>query len=206
MSQGYDAFYVNWGIDDGIADYLEALQLDQYDGIYNAGGLFGRDENRLAAGYSLEHTGYFLDGTGFGEVAQAEGRRSGVCGGYETHGISVRQLQGAGKFKRGGGKKVEINFGACAHHLSMMKQRGHIQKSMNGTPHIDGNTNQPLTFTNLFVLETEISVRDEVGHKNLDCRDGGSDSVGYYISNGMIQKVQSAKEPNNGGIKTCPLR
>ena len=58
LSQGYDAFYVNWGIDDGIADYLEALQLDQYDGIYNAGGLFGRDENRLAAGYSLEHTGY----------------------------------------------------------------------------------------------------------------------------------------------------
>lgn len=25
LSQGYDAFYVNWGIDDGIADYLEAL-------------------------------------------------------------------------------------------------------------------------------------------------------------------------------------
>ena len=27
LSQGYDAFYVNWGIDDGIADYLEALQM-----------------------------------------------------------------------------------------------------------------------------------------------------------------------------------
>lgn len=39
-------------------------------------------------------------------------------------------------------------------------------------------------------------MRDEVGHKNLDW-DGGSDSVGYYISNGMIQKVQWAKEPNN---------
>lgn len=25
LSQGFDAFYVNWGIDDSIADYLEAL-------------------------------------------------------------------------------------------------------------------------------------------------------------------------------------
>ena len=33
LSQGFDAFYVNWGIDDSIADYLEALNLDQYDGI-----------------------------------------------------------------------------------------------------------------------------------------------------------------------------
>ena len=60
---------------------------------------------------------------------------------------------------------MEINFELVSHHLSMMKQQEHIKKSMNGTPHIDGNTNQPLTFINLFVLETEISVRDEVGHK-----------------------------------------
>ena len=63
-SQGYDAFYVNWGIDDSIADYLEALNLDQYDGMNNAGGLFGGDQDRLNAGYSLEHTGYF-DGMSF---------------------------------------------------------------------------------------------------------------------------------------------
>ena len=93
-------------------------------------------------------------------------------------------------------KKVEINFGACVSSFEYDEATGTYQKSMNGTPHIDGNTNQPLTFINLFVLETEISVRDEVGHKNLDW-DGGSDSVGYYISNGMIQKVQWAKEPNN---------
>ena len=34
FSQGYDAFYVNWGIDDSIADYLEALNLDQYDVVF----------------------------------------------------------------------------------------------------------------------------------------------------------------------------
>ena len=28
-------------------------------GITNTGGLFGRDQDRLNQGYSLEHTGYF---------------------------------------------------------------------------------------------------------------------------------------------------
>ena len=46
---------------------------------------------------------------------------------------------------------------------------------------------------NIFQSEILFSARE---HKNLDW-DGGSDSVGYYISNGMIQKVQWAKEPNN---------
>ncbi len=62
ISQGFDAFYVNWGIDDTISDYLDALDLDQYDGMYNPGGMFGRDTQRQNAGYALEHTAYF-DGT-----------------------------------------------------------------------------------------------------------------------------------------------
>ena len=56
------ATYVNWGIDDTIAEYLEALDLDQIEGITNTGGLFGRDQEKLNQGYYLEHTGYF-DGT-----------------------------------------------------------------------------------------------------------------------------------------------
>ena len=59
LSQGFDAFYVNWGIDDSISDYLEALQLDQFDGMSDGNGLFARDQERLNAGYSLEHTAYF---------------------------------------------------------------------------------------------------------------------------------------------------
>ena len=31
---------------------------------------------------------------------------------------------------------------------------------------MDSRTNTQLAFTNVFVLETEISVRDEIGHKN----------------------------------------
>ena len=75
LSQGFDAFYVNWGIDDTIADYLEALDLDQIEGITNTGGLFGRDQEKLSQGYAVEHTGFF-DGTKLVSYIESKGLRT----------------------------------------------------------------------------------------------------------------------------------
>ena len=54
-----------------MGDYIAALGLDQYDGMYNPGGLFGRDQDRLNSGYALEHTAYF-DGTKFASYVQSQ--------------------------------------------------------------------------------------------------------------------------------------
>lgn len=43
LSEGFDAFYVNWGSDDTIGEYIASLNLDQIDGISDGSGLFGRD-------------------------------------------------------------------------------------------------------------------------------------------------------------------
>ena len=47
LSEGFDAFYVNWGSDDTIGEYIASLNLDQIDGISDGSGLFGRDQARL---------------------------------------------------------------------------------------------------------------------------------------------------------------
>ena len=61
---------------------------------------------------------------------------------------------------------------------------------------MDGRVNTQLAFTNVFVLETDITDRDEIGHKNVDW-DGAEDSVGYYVSNGAVQQIHWSKDPNN---------
>ena len=53
ISEGFDAFYVHWGSDPNIYDYLDSLGIDRYDGAYNPGGLFDRDQERLDSGYAL---------------------------------------------------------------------------------------------------------------------------------------------------------
>lgn len=195
ISQGFDAFYVNWGIDDSVADYLDMLNLDQYDGIYNAGGLFGRDTERQNEGYSLEHTGYF-DGTKFAEVVQKEGKRTELSDDKKDAAFQFNGMDEQLKPEGEDCTEVNIDFGAQTASLTYDEESGTYKKDNNGEPQIDGKTGNQLAFTNVFVLETSISVRDDIGHKEIDW-DGGNDSTGYYISNGGVQKIHWSKEPNN---------
>lgn len=195
FSQGYDAFYVNWGIDDSIAEYLVALKLDQYDGINNAGGLFGRDQDRLNQGYSLEHTGYF-DGTKFAEVVQADGKRTDLADDKKSAAFQFNGMNEQLKPEGTDCKNVDIDFGTTTAAFTYDEASKTYQKQINGNPHMDSSTNTQLAFTNVLVLETEISVRDEVGHKELNWS-GGTDHTGYYVSNGGMQKIHWFKDANN---------
>lgn len=195
FSQGFDAFYVNWGIDDSIADYLELLQLDQFDGMYDGNGLFARDQSRLDAGYALEHTAYF-DGTAFAGVVDSQGYRTELAENMKDTAFLFNGLEEQLKPLGEDCTNVEINFGAQTATLTYDAKRKVYLKYLNGTPQIDGNTQEQLAFTNVFVLETDISVRDELGHKEIDW-DGGLEAVGYYVSNGGVQKIHWSKEEKN---------
>lgn len=195
LALGFDAFYVNWGIDDSIADYLQALNLDQYDGIAGQGGFFGRDQERQNAGYALEHTGYF-DGTKFAGVVQGDGRRVDLAEDKKGPAFLFNKLDEQVKPKGTDCTRVDIDFGAQSAALVYDGASKTYKKENCGQAQIDGKTGNQLAFTNVFVLETSISVRDEIGHKEIDW-DGGENSVGYYISNGAAQKIHWSKEPNN---------
>ena len=187
ISQGFDAFYVNWGIDESMGDYIAALGLDQYDGMDNPGGLFGRDQDRINSGYALEHTAYF-DGTKFASYVQSEGTRTDIQDDKKDTAFKFNGLEEQVKPTGGDCSRVDINFGAQSAALIYDEESNTYKKENSGEPQIDGNTGDQLAFTNELVLETSITVRDDVGHKDVDWS-GGNDAVGYYISNGGMQKI-----------------
>ena len=195
LSQGFDAFYVNWGIDDTMADYLEALNMDQIEGITNTGGLFGRDQDRLNQGYSLEHTGYF-DGTKLVSYIESQGLRTDLNEDKKGPAFQFNGLEEQLKPEGSDCTSVQINFGAQSSQFTYDAENKVYLKQINGDAQVDGKTGEQLAFTNVFVLETDISVRDSVGHKEIDW-DGGTDSVGYYVSNGGVQKITWSKGYNN---------
>lgn len=195
LSQGFDAFYVNWGIDDTMADYLEALNMDQIEGITNTGGLFGRDQDRLNQGYSLEHTGYF-DGTKLVSYIESQGLRTDLNEDKKRPAFQFNGLEEQLKPEGSDCTSVQINFGAQSSQFTYDAENKVYLKQINGDAQVDGKTGEQLAFTNVFVLETDISVRDSVGHKEIDW-DGGTDSVGYYVSNGGVQKITWSKDYNN---------
>ncbi len=195
LSEGFDAFYVNWGIDDNIGYYLGLLDLDQFEGMENTGGLFGRNQSRLDAGYSLEHTGYF-DGPSLPATAEALGMRTDIEADKKDAAFLFAGVDEKVKPAEKDCKTVNIDFGQATATLTYDEATGTYLKQINGHAQVDGNTNEQLAFTNVFVLETDISVRDEVGHKDVDW-DGRDGAIGYYISNGGMQKITWEKLENN---------
>ncbi len=199
IAKGFDAFYVHWGIDQTVTSYVKGIQPDKYDGLSNDGGLFGRDSARRSAGYSLEHTGYFK-GTKFASVVEGSGDRVGLKDAkkgtafqFTDYGTLVTPTGGACN-------TVAIRFGACNSKFTYNAKTNTYLKSMNGHKHVDGKTGEQLSFTNVFVLETSISVRDSVGHKNINWQGSGS-SRGYYISNGAVQRIRWSQSNESSYLK-----
>jgi len=192
---GFDAFMVHWGMDDSMDHYFDALELERFDGISGVGGMFLRDQDRLSQGYALEHTGCF-DGTKFPAYVQSTGKRLELKDNKKGPTFSFNPLN---KVEDAGTQKINtasINFGAQSSSFTYDEATKTYKKLLNNKPQVDGKTNEQLAFTNVLVLETPISVRDEIGHKEVDW-DGDSNAVGYYLSNGTMQKIHWHKEVNN---------
>lgn len=188
IAKGFDAFYIHWGSDQTILSYLKSVQPDKFDGLSNDGGLFGRDKERKNAGYALEHTGYFK-GTQFASVVEKSGKRvelsdakKGTAFQFCEQGTVVNPTGGACNV-------VNVNFGSAKATLTYNADTKTYYKDFNGNPHMDGKTGEQLSFTNVFVLETSISTRDSVGHKEINWK-GSSSAKGYYISNGTVQNIR----------------
>ena len=199
FAKGFDAFYVNWGMDETVRGYVQSLRIDQFDGMYNPYKLFGRDSGRRSSGYALEHTGYF-DGTRFAEVVQSNGMRMELL--EEKKGTAF-QFQDIGVVQSPQGEactKAQINFGAATATLTYDEDTNTYLKQINGNAHMDGKTGTQLAFTNVFVLETSISVRDSQGHKKVDWK-GDSKGTGYYISNGHMQKIRWSKSSEGAYLR-----
>lgn len=191
IAKGFDAFYIHWGSDPTIRSYVDSLKMDRYDGISNPHDLFGRDLSRRSAGYALEHTGYFK-GTKFADAVKADGKRTELLDSKKGTAFQFCDMNEKVTPAGEACSKVHINFGAATATLNYDAERNVYTKNINGHAHIDGVTGETLAFTNVFVLETSISVRDEAGHKQLDWG-GSSSAVGYYISNGAVEKIHWSK-------------
>lgn len=191
IAKGFDAFYVHWGSDQTILSYVNSLNIDRYDGMANPHNLFGRDSSRRSAGYAVEHTGYFK-GTKFAEAVEADGKRTDLL---ESKRGTAFQFCNINELVTPAGNacsKVHIKFGAATATLNYDAEKNVYSKNINGHAHIDGKTGDTLTFTNVFVLETTNTVKDEAGHRKIDWA-GSSSAVGYYISNGTVEKIHWSK-------------
>ena len=192
LAKGFDAYYVHWGSDQSILGYVDSLGIERYDGMANPHNLFGRDSARRSQGYSLEHTGYF-DGTKFAAAVEADGKRTDLKEDKMGTAFQFCDMDEVITPTGSACDSVYIDFGPTTSAFSYNEETNTYTKDMNGHAHVDAVTGKTLEFTNVFVLETSIYIRDEKGHKSVNWAGSGS-AVGYYVSNGAVEKIYWSKE------------
>jgi hypothetical protein len=204
LASGFDAIYVHWGQDPTIAQQtLNSLDIDTLNGLNNTYGLFGRDKKRKSSGYALEHTGYF-DGTKLAAALEENNVRTDLKDEKTGTAFAFQDSDEVVAASGDACTSVKISFNSYKSAFEYNADENVYYKTRNGSEHIDGNTDNQLSFTNVIVLETDISVRDEKGRKNIDWK-GGSDAKGYYISGGSAQEIRWSKSDEYDYLKFTDL-
>lgn len=194
FSEGFDAIFVNWGRHSSVLPYLESLNLTRYEGLVNRGNLFARDKERQAAGYALEHTGYFK-GPELPKVLEKTKRRIEIDEDKKDTAFNFADTSIVPDGKKC--TEVEINFGAALAGFNYNEETQTYFKTHFGEPQMDGRTNTQLEFTNVFVLEADITADPNGLHRQVDWTGG----KGYYVSNGVVQKITWSKESEESRLK-----
>jgi hypothetical protein len=195
FSEGFDAVYVNWGMMDEVRAYVKTLNLTHFEGLYNDGGLFSRDLERKAAGYSLEHTGVF-DGTRVDDVLNETGRRTDIEEGKTDTAFAFAPINEIVTPTGDTCTKVDVDFGIALATLTYDEATNTYLKAYNGEKQIDGVTGNQLSFTNVLVLEAKIKGAENGIHRDVNWHGGN----GYYVSNGAMQKITWSKASESDRI------
>ena len=192
IAQSYDAVFVHAGGSDEAYAYMSSIRADHIDGVKgaNASKYFYRDQDRLNAGYSLEHT-MFISGQKAVEYAGQQNctlnRNYGLSYGLKFDdetlvvGTAVKEL------------KVYFNMGATPSKstklttLTYDSASGKFFAKQFGGDYIDGNTKEAVAFKNVLILKAKTSNQAGSSLKTVELIGSGT---GYFACNGQLVPIK----------------
>ncbi len=194
IAYGLDAIYCHWGADQTIAEEtLNRLDIDRFDGGSSTyyDWLFLNDEQRLLE-YSREHTGY-LKGSVLAEAIDYAGFRTELVNGARDA-FTFAEGEDTLKIEGNTCNMFDVIFSESYYSTFTYDEESKTYKKQHsGSSHMDSATDKQLSFTNVFVLETSVSMRG-VGELMDVALEGGT---GYYISGGYAQPINWTKPAEN---------
>ncbi|UCZ53798.1 DUF3048 domain-containing protein [Bacillus shivajii] len=181
LNNGYDAMYVSAGgspqafelFQQGAVAFISGLN---YDGVY-----FSRSSDRRAP-----HNMY----TTYDDLVAASEHY-----GYDTERMPP-ELPFAEDVDRANDEfvtKVEINYGSSTNNVQYEYDEEEMVyiRSVGGTLVNDQETDEPVAPKNLFIVEADHRVIDDVGRRHVDIESGGK---AYLIQEGMLHEVEWQNE------------
>ena len=175
IARGYDAIIVHAGGSPAAKEEVDRTGYPSLDGTRSGGPYFYRTDHRKAP-----HNLY----TGRDKLLEGEAKF-----GYDQ-GYSLPRLLflGEGETVAGeGAVQIEVDY-LNGYRVSYEydEEKGTYTRYVKGTVHSDEQTGEPLTFSNVLVIEADHHILDQAGRRSVDLASGGK---GYLFQQGKVQEV-----------------
>lgn len=182
LARSYGAVLVHCGGSTYADSLMADIGMEHMDGMYLS--VFYRDQNRLNAGYALEHT-LFINGPDVTPTAQNKGYATevpeGVDFGYTFADDATPEGEKAGK--------VVVNFrnGGKTTTMTYNQKTGLYEAAQYGEPKTDGNTGSVVSYKNVMVLFADTRYADDGYHLMATLTGSGT---GYFACGGRIVPIR----------------
>lgn len=198
FAHGYDAVYFCFGSNKSLATpTLKRIGIDYFDGneLPNS-KVFGRDSERLGK-YSREHTA-FVDGKNIPSLLKENSIRTQSRYGEDFLAFNFRSEDASKAAGTIDAKDIRLDFSKSYYStFSYNTSTKTYYKTHCGKAHMDTAADKQLNFTNVFVLETDVS--NYKGGSLMEIN--WSSGEGYYISMGKAQKITWVKPTEDSNIQ-----
>lgn len=198
LAQGLDAVYICFGSNETLGTpTLKRLGIDYFNGAEKFDEqLFGRDANRLGK-YSREHTAY-VKGENIPEVLETNGVRTDYLESKDDYIFNFREPGEFKKTSKTACDKVKLSFSNAYYSTFTYDSEKKVYlKQHSGNAHMDTSSGEQLSYTNVFVLETDVSLYGNGPLVQMDWKGG----TGYYITANSARKITWTKKSENSNIK-----
>ncbi|MGX6444646.1 DUF3048 domain-containing protein [Neobacillus sp. K501] len=181
LAKGLDALYIAHGYSAEAQKMLERGEIDNLNGMVYDGTLFKRATFRSAPHNSYityenivkgaVENSYMMDQTPPAFTFLTEEESKNITGEDATT-VNITYSNGG------------ISNSTYEYDASVGKYK---RFSSGGEQTVDYDTKEPVLLDNLFIVETNHAIEDEVGHKNIDLESGGR---AYLVQKGKVMEVQ----------------
>lgn len=201
FAHGYDAIYFCYGSNETLGTpTLERIDIDYFNGTTSSSSVFGKDSVRLQT-YSSEHTAY-VDGTLIPTLLESTDTRIEYDDGFDVNVFDFVDEVNFSLTDATTCSKVNLAFSTSYYStFTYSSETNTYFKQHSGSAHIDSSNGEQLNYTNVFVLETDVSYYTDGYLLEVDWTGG----TGYYISGGYVQEITWTKSTERSMIQVFDL-
>lgn len=193
IAQGYDASYVHAGGSWEANDYLKTLKNMDLDAGLSATHFY-RDQDRLNAGYSLEHTLFSS-----GEKILAFAQQRGVTTALDEEKSYGMTFDDSKVIVGKSANKVTVYFNMGGKPGSYTKSTAFTydeetklySAAQYGGDYIDGNTKEAIAFRNVVALRAQTNLQSDNYLLTIEMTGTGT---GYFACNGQLVEINWSRK------------